>query len=102
MLAENQNNLTESAIPNKFINHFASVAQRLDVGVANNDIKKYIQNRQINTFYLSQIIPNEIEDAIVQLKDNGCGLYNFSTNLLINIKNDMSNPLATIFNLCTD
>ena len=63
---------------------------------------KYLQNRQIKTFYLSQSTALEIEDAIVHLKDNGCGLYNFSTDLLINVKSDISTTLANVFNLCTD
>ena len=39
---------------------------------------------------------------IFSLKDNGCGLYNFSSSLLIDVKTDISPTLANIFNLCTD
>ena len=104
VLVDNQKTLNDSEIPNRFVNHFSNVTDKLDAGIANrnNNINKYLQNRQINTFYLSQITANEIEDAIVHLKDNGCGLYNFSTNLLINIKSDISTTLANVFNLCTD
>ena len=67
-----------------------------------NNVKKYLQNRQINTFYLSHVTHKEVENAIEQLKDNGCGLYNFSTDLLIGIKSDLSPILAKLFNLCID
>ena len=105
MLVEFQKTLNDSEISNRFVKHFSSVADKIDSRISsrnNNDISKYLLNRQINTFYLSQITPLEIEDAIVHLKDNGCGLYNFSTDLLINVKSDISTTLANVFNLCTD
>ena len=96
-MVEFQKTLNDSEISNRFVNHFSSVADKIDSGISsrnNNDISKYLLNRQINTFYLSQITPLEIEDTIVHLKDNGCGLYNFSTDLLINVKSDISTTLA--------
>ena len=101
-LSDDQNPLNDFEIPNKFINYFSNVTDQNTSAHNDNDFKKYLHNRQMNSFFFSQIRPNEIEDAIIHLKDNGCGLYNFSTDLLINIKNDLSNTLAEIFNLCID
>ena len=103
VLVENQNIVNDFDIPNKFVNHFSNVANIVDGNRPDmNNVKKYLQNRQINTFYLSKITHKEIENAIEQLKDNGCGLYNFSTDLLIGIKSDLSPILVKLFNLCTD
>ena len=49
---------------------------------------------------MSPIFNDEIEKAIVDLKDNGCGLYKFSTKVLIAVRNDISIILAHVFNLC--
>ena len=59
------------------------ITQNLDTGSANrnNDINKYLLNRQLNISYLSEITPNEIEDTLIKLKDHFCDLYNFSTYL---------------------
>ena len=35
-----------------------------------------------------------------ELKDNGCGIFKFSTRVLNNIKTIISSTLATIINLC--
>ena len=103
-LFENQIKIHNSHVPNKFINFFSTTAEKsvLEMPDSNIDPKSYLTKRQINTFFCSPIQNKEIEDAILSLKDNGCGLYNFSSSLLIDVKTDISPTLANIFNLCTD
>ena len=62
MLADNLIPINEPAVPNTFVNHFANITQRLGAGAANrnSNFNKYLLNRQLNTFYLSQITPNEM------------------------------------------
>ena len=49
---------------------------------------------------MPSINPNEIDDAINELKDNGCGLYKFATTVLNESKSIINKPLAYIFDLC--
>ena len=48
---------------------------------------------------MSPIVSQEIESAIMNLKDNGGGVYKISTLVLKEVKSTISNILATIFNL---
>ena len=56
----------------------------------------------MNSFFMSPILIDEIGNAILDLKDNGCGLYKLSTKVLIKIKPTLCKILEYIFNLCVN
>ena len=91
-------------IPNKFIDYLSNIPQKLvsEMPSSNTNVNMYLKNRQRNTFFLFHIQSNDVEDAITNLKNNGCGLFNFSTTVLNSVKSDISSTLANIFNLCSD
>ena len=91
-------------IPNKFSNYFSNIADQLVTNIPDGEtnVNMYLRNRQVNTFFMSKITSKDIEQSIGFLKRNGCGLYNYSTEVLDNIKFDISEILADIFNLCID
>ena len=51
---------------------------------------------------MSPIVSQEIESAIMNLKDNGGGVYKVSTLVLKEVKSTISIILSTIFNLCIE
>ena len=55
-----------------------------------------------DSFFMSSILIDEIGNAILDLKDNGCGLYKLSTKVLIKIKPTICKILEYIFNLCVN
>ena len=102
VLNENNEKIDESNIPSKFCTYFTTIADKLVSEIPNSDVepKTYLNNRIMSSFLMSPIFNDEIEKAIVDLKDNGCGLYKFSTKVLIAVRNDISIILAHVFNLC--
>ena len=104
VLCENESMVEKKDIPNKFIDYLSNIPQQLvsEMPSSNTNVNMYLKNRQRNTFCLFHIQSNDVEDAISNLKNNGCGLFNFSTTVLDSIKSDISSTLANIFNLCSD
>ena len=102
VINENDNNIEELNIPSKFCTYFTTIADKLVAEIPNSNVdpKTYLKNREMNSFLMSPIFNDEIQKAIVDLKDNGCGLYKFSTKVLIAARNDISIILAHVFNLC--
>ena len=101
-LIENGQTVNPSDMPNKFSRFFTNIANRLvsQIPVLDINIESYLTNRNSNSFFMSAIIHNEIDDAIKELKDNGCGLYKFATVVLNDVMSIINKPLAYIFNLC--
>ena len=70
------------------------------IPVTNISSTSYLKDKVSNSFFMPSIKPKEIEDAITELKDNGCGLYKFATTVLNESKSIINKPLAYIFDLC--
>ena len=89
-------------LPDKFVNYFTNVAEKLvsEIPSTNKSPESYLRNRNPKSFFLSNIETNEIEDVINDLKDNGCGIFKFSTKVLNEVKSIISRTLSTIINLC--
>ena len=51
---------------------------------------------------MSPIVSQEVESAIVNLKNSGSGVYKVSTLVLKDVKSTISTTLSTIFNLCIE
>ena len=105
VLCDNETLVNTDDIPNTFIDYLTNVPKQLisELPNNNNNVNMYLKNRQRNTFFLYYHIQSkDIEDAIGNLKNNGCGLFNFSTTVLDNVKSDISSTLSNIFNLCSD
>ena len=103
-LCDNESPVKDEDIPDKFIDYLSNIPEKLASELPNSNTKvdSYLQNRQINSFFLYNIRPGDIEDAIGNLKNNGCGLFTFSTTILDNVKGDISSTLSSIFNLCCE
>ena len=104
VLCDNETLVNTDDIPNTFIDYLTNVPKQLisELPNNNNNVNMYLKNRQRNTFFMYHIQSKDIEDAIGNLKNNGCGLFNFSTTVLDNVKSDISSTLSNIFNLCSD
>ena len=94
--------VSSSNVSNKFSTFFATIADKLvsQIPVTNISSTHYLKDRVSNSFFMHSINPKEIEDAITELKDNGCGLYKFATTVLGESKSIINKPLAYIFDLC--
>ena len=57
-------------------------------------------NPNPNTLFLSNIKTEEVDDAISELKDNGCGIFKFSNRVLNEVKSTINVKLAKIIDLC--
>ena len=101
---EDNNIINENLIPNKFCNYFTNIAEQLvsNIPAGQKDPVSFLRNRNANSFFVSPIICEDIGSAISDLKDNGCGLYKFSTKLLIKIKPTLCKILEFVFNLCVN
>ena len=101
VISENNNIIEEQNISNKFCNYFTTIADKLVSEIPNTNVspESYLKDRMVNSFLMLQINNEEIERSILELKDNGCGLFKFSTKVLIAIRNDISIILVHVFNL---
>ena len=101
---ENENVIANGAVPNKFINYFSNIATTLVSEIPEVDVsaESYLNNFNHNSFFMSPIVSPEIESAIMNLKDNGGGVYKVSTLVLKDVKSTISNILSIIFNLCIE
>lgn len=101
-LIEDDSIINKTVIPNKFCNYFTSIAEKLvgDIPAGQFNPVSYLRNRISNSFFMSPITSVEIGNAILDLKDNGCGLYKLSTKVLIEIKPTLCKIFEYIFNLC--
>ena len=102
IICENENVIANEDVPNKFINYFSNIANTLVSEIPQVDVsaQSYLNNFKYNSFFMSPIVSQEIESAIMNLKDNGGGVYKVSTLVLKEVKGTISNILSTIFNLC--
>ena len=89
-------------MPDKFNNYFSNIAEKLVSEIPSTNIspENYLRNRNPKSFFLSNVEANEIEAVISELKDNGCGIFKFSTRVLNEVKPIISSSLSIIINLC--
>ena len=91
IICENENVIAKENVPNKFINYFSNIANTLVSEIPQVDVsaQSYLTNLNYNS-------------GIMNLKDNGGGVYKISTLVLKEVKGTISNILSTIFNLCIE
>ena len=92
ILYDNESLVNTEDIPDKFIDYLTNIPNQLISELPNSstNVNMYLKNKQRNTFFLYHIQSNDIEDAIGNLKNNGCGLFNFSITVLDSVKSDAS------------
>ncbi len=103
-MTEDNTIINETLIPNKFCNYFTSIAEQLVSNIPAGQFNpvSFLRNRNVDYFFVSPIICEDIGNAISDLKDNGCGLYKLSTKLLIKVKPTLCKILEYVFNLCVN
>ena len=103
-ICENENAIANEAVPNKFINYFSNIANKLvsEIPEVDVSVESYLSNINYNSFFMSPIVSQEIEAAITNLKDSGGGVYKISTLVLKDVKSTIGNILLSIFNLCIE
>ena len=101
-IVENDQIVNPSDVSNKFSTFFATIADKLvsEIPDTNVSTMSFLRNRVSNSFFMPAINPNDINNAISGLKDNGCGLYKVATSVLNESKSIINKPLAYIFDLC--
>ena len=89
-------------VPNYFCSYFTTIADKLvsEIPKSNIEPQVYLKNKITKSFLMTPINNEDIENSIVLLKDNGCGLSKFSTKVLIASRKDLSSILSHVFNLC--
>ena len=104
IICENENVVKNENVPNKFIDYFSNIANKLVSEIPPVDVSSasYLSNSNYSSFFMSPIVNKEVESAIKNLKDNGSGVYKVSTVVLKDVKSTISNTLSTIFNLCIE
>ena len=101
-IVKNDQIVNPSDVSNKFSTFFATIADKLvsEIPDTNVNTMSFLRNRVSNSFFMPAINPNDINNAISGLKDNGCGLYKVATSVLSESKSIINKPLAYIFDLC--
>ena len=92
-------------IANIFNMYFTSIASNIESKLikTNNTFSDYLKNPNPHSIFLSPILPKDIESEISSLKINKTpGPNSIPTNILKYITNEISKPLAIIFNLSLD
>ena len=99
---ENNNIVEQADVPNKFCNYFTTIADEIVSQIPISDVnpESFLKDRELNSFFMIPITNDETEKSIMELKDNGCGLFKFSTKVLIAIRDILAPILSHIFNLC--
>ena len=98
-LKENENDINIEAVPNKFIEYFANIANQLVSKISPVEINatSYLKNRNANSFFMIPIVSKEVEDAICSLKSSG-SIFSISASVLEEVKHVLSDILSNIFN----
>ena len=89
-------------IANTFNNYFSSIATKTKVNInySHKHYSDYLSDKCKNSFFIHPTNKDEIADIISSLdKNKSVGPYSIPNNILILLKNEISNPLADLFNL---
>ena len=88
-------------IANTFNNYFRSNAKKKDnINYSHKHYSDYLSDKCKNSFFIYPTDKDEIADIISSLdKNKSVGPYSIPNNILILLKNEISNSLADLFNL---
>ena len=90
------------SIANTFNNYFTSIAKKTkeNINYCHKHYPDYLSDKCKNSFFIYCTNNDEIADIISSLdKNKSVGPYSVPNNILILLKNEISNPLADLFNL---
>ena len=92
-----------SGVSIKCVDHYTSIAETLANQLPNSpkNPSDYLQNRNENSFIFLPATPDEVENVINDLKDNGTGIHKISNEVLKYVNNVLAPIIAHILNLCT-
>ena len=98
---ENGKKCADNEIPNKFIEYYTSIAEKLtsEIPQTNCNATSYLGNRISHNFQISPISPVEVDTVIDNLKDNGNNPNNIATSVLINSKHILTPIFCHLINL---
>ena len=98
---EDGNYHEEHTIPSKFIEHFSSIPNKLasKIPPTQKNAASYLNNRVQQSFFISPIIPTDINPIIVDLKDNGNNVNTVATSVLVGCKHIITPILCHLINL---
>ena len=104
ILCENENIIDSKDVPNMFIDYFSNIANQLVSEIPPTEItaESYLSNTKYSSFFMFPIDNQEVESAIMNLKNSGSGVYKVSALVLKDVKCTVSTTLSTIFNLCIE
>ena len=99
---DNGNQVTDSEVPNNFVNYFTTIADKLTSQIPNTQthFSSYLGNRINNSFFFAPSDSSDILKVIGNLKNNGKGLYAISTDVIKSCKHIIAPVLSHIINLC--
>ena len=103
VIMENDVILEHKDVPFRFIDYFSNIPHKLVDKITPVDMtaESFLKSRNPSTFFMSPIIGKDIESAIKNLK-NCNGIHTISTLVLKEIIPVIVEPLAHIFNLCSE
>ena len=98
---DDNNEITEGEIPNKYIDYYTSIASQLtsNISPTQHDAASYLQNRITHDFTMSPISPNEVISIIDDLKDNGNKINTIATTVLVESKHILAPVICHLINL---
>ena len=99
---DNGNQVTDSEVPNNFVNYFTTIADKLTSQIPNTQthFSSYLGNRINNSFFFAPSDSSDILKVIGNLKNSGKGLYAISTDVIKSCKHIIAPVLSHIINLC--
>ena len=103
-ICENDKVVDNKDVPHKFIYYYSNIANSIvsEIPDVNDNFESYLRNPNVSSFFMSPIVNQDIENAIMDLKDNGCGIHKFATSVLKEVRFTISNVLAKIYNHCIE
>ena len=101
LVDEDNNNIDEPDIPDKFIDHYSNIPFNLNTNIppSQRNAASYLQNSINTTFTISPICPIEVDTIIDNLKDNGNKVNTISTSVLVESKHIITPILCHLINL---
>ena len=104
VICDNDNVINNEDVPHKFINYYSNIANTIvsEIPVVNENFESFLGDANISSFFMSPIVNHDVENAIEDLKDNGCGIFKIANSVLKDVRFTISNSLSKIFNLCIE
>ena len=104
VICDNDNIINNEDVPHKFINYYSNIANTIvsEIPVVNENFESFLGDANLSSFFMSPIVNHDVENAIEDLKDNGCGIFKFANSVLKDVRFTISNSLSIIYNLCIE